>query len=414
VDEYPLKAEDPTVEIATADVKRALGIELKPKEIATILESLEFAVEVKGKTIKATTPDHRLDIGADPVIGRADVMEEIARIYGYDTIPETRMADVLPPQRGNPSLEFEEKVRDILVNLDVQEIITYRMTNPEREERRLPPGVEPHKMPYVEIVNPIASDRYAMRKSLLSSVLEIIETNVRIRERIAIFEIGYIYLSSEDGPLPDELPRLVIAMTGKRGPTDWETSDQEVMDFYDLKGVCERLLEGLHIEGYGFQGHQAPSFHPGKCASIKLGETQVGFLGEIHPEVHARYDFGEAPALAASFDIQALMEASPRRHDTEPVSPYPPVLEDIALIVDDDLPAAQVEFLIRQTGGDTVSEVKLFDVYRGEQIGAGKKSLAYSLTYQAEDRTLTDEDVAKVRDKIVKRLEREINAKLRS
>jgi phenylalanyl-tRNA synthetase beta chain len=206
----------------------------------------------------------------------------------------------------------------------------------------------------------------------------------------------------------------VIAMTGHRGLKDWEDSEQETIDFYDLKGVCERLLDGLHIEGYGFQGHQAPSFHPGKCASVKIGETQIGFLGEIHPEVHARYDFGEAPVLAASFDIQALMEASPRRHDTLPVSPYPPVLEDIALIVEDDLPAAQVEFLIRQTGGSTVSEVQLFDVYRGEQIGAGKKSLAYSLTYQAEDRTLTDEDVAKLRDKIVKRLAREINAELRS
>ncbi len=414
VDEYPLPPIDPIVEVSTKDVSRSLGIELDLKEIAKILAGLEFEVEIGSKSLKAKTPDHRLDIDQDPIIAKADLMEEIARIYGYDNIPETRMADVLPIQRANPSLEFEENLRDLLVAIGLQEIITYRMTSPEREARRLPPEVEADKKPYVEIINPIAADRFVMRHSLLSSVLEIIESNLRIRDKVAVFEIGHIYLASEEGSLPDEKPRLVIAMTGPRENTDWQVKeDRGTYDFFDLKGVCMQLLSGLHIKDVDYQNHKSPSFHPGKCASVNAGGHQLALIGEIHPAVHAQHNFGDDPVLAAAFNLEALMTLSPLRHDTIPVSIYPPILEDIALIVDEDIPASQVEELIDQTGGKTVTNVRLFDLYRSEQIGAGKKSLAYSLTYQDPQRTLTDKDVAKLRNKIVKRLEREMGAVLR-
>jgi len=348
------------------------------------------------------------------VNARADVMEEIARIHGYEFIPETRMTDMLPPQRNTPELDFEERLRDILVNLGLQEVITYRLTSPEREVRRLPAGVEPDPGAYVEVVNPIVADRHMMRKSLISSVLEIIERNSHIRDLIAIFEIGYIYLASEEGSLPDELPRLAIAMTGPRNVPDWQGADTELLDFYDLKGIVEKTLAGLHISDVSYKSHKHPVFHPGKCAVIVIGEKQVGVMGELHPEVQDNYDFPESPVLGATIYLDTLKELIPPHYEVSAVSPYPAVLEDIALVVDEDIPADKVEGLIAQTGGRTVSEVRLFDVYRGEQIGAGKKSLAYNLTYQAEDRTLTDEEVAKLRDKIVKRLEREIGAKLRA
>lgn len=415
IDEYPLPTIDPIVEISANDVRRSLGIDLSLDEIGNILGRLAFKVKIGSKSLKATTPDHRLDIDHDPIIAKADLMEEIARIYGYDNIPETRMSDVLPTQRANTSLEFEENLRDLLVAIGLQEIITYRMTSPEREDRRLPPEFKPDKKPYVELINPIAADRFAMRKSLLSSVLEIIESNLRIRDRVAIFEIGHIYIASESSPLPDEKPRLVIALTGPRQNTDWQIKDnQGNIDFFDLKGICEEMLTGLHIENIEFQNHSSPSFHPGKCASVSANGQQLAVIGEIHPAVHAQHNFGDSPVLAAAFNLKTLMDLSPLRHDTMPVSIYPPILEDIALIVDEDIPASQVKALINQTGGKTVTNVRLFDVYRSEQIGKGKKSLAYSLTYQNPDRTLTDKDVAKVRIKIVKRLEREIGAKLRA
>lgn len=416
IDEYPLPVTDPSVTISSHDVRRSLGIELSVAEIADMLSRLEFKTEVKGEAVLVTTPDHRRDIDDDPIIARADLMEEVARIYGYENIPETRMADMLPTQRANHGLLFEENVKDILVSLGLHEVITYRMTNTEREARILPPGVVPDPRPHVELLNPIAPDRNLMRKSLLSSVLEIVEHNQRIREHIAVFEVGNIYLAGEDSDgLPDELPRLVIALTGKRSAQDWQPGLDGTLDFYDLKGLTDELLEGLHIEKLTFVPGSHPAFHPGKCAEVYAGERKLGTLGEIHPAVHAQHDFGDAPVYAAALDMTSLQAASPARHDTSSVSNFPPVLEDFAFIVDEDVPAAKVAFLINQTGGKDLTDVRLFDVYRNEEhLGGGKKSLAYALTYQSLDRTLTDKDVAKLRKKIVGRLERELGAVLRA
>ena len=413
VDAYPLPQVDPVVEVTPKDVARWLGIELSVEEIVDLLSRLDFSCQVETGTVLATTPDHRLDIETDPINAKANLMEEIARIYGYENIPQTRIEDMLPVQRNTPRLDFEENLRDVLVRLGLQEIITYRLTSPEREARRLPPEIEPDPKPYVEIVNPIASDRFVMRKSLLSSVLEIVESNIRIRDRIALFEVGHIFLASEEGNLPEEEPRLVIAMTGARHTPYWQREDQGSLDFFDLKGVVEMMADGLHLPAISFKPHTHPTFHPGKCASIEIDGTQIGVMGELHPVVHQQYAFSDAPVVGAVFYLNPLFELAASRYEVSTVPQFPPVLEDIALIVDETLPAAAVQAMIDQTGGKTVTEVHLFDVYRSEQIGAGKKSLAYSLTYQAPDRTLTDKEVAKVRNKIVKRLERELGAQLR-
>jgi len=412
VDEYPLPPEDPTVIITTADVRRWLGIDLSPAEIADILERLEFVVAVNGNTIQATTPNHRLDIGTG-VIGKADLMEEVARIYGYDRIPETRMADTLPPQKGNRELEIEEDLRDLLVNLGLQEIITHRLTSPEKEFRRLSPETPSEEMPYFTLANPISPERSVMRHSLLSSVLEIVERNARIRERIAVFEINPVFLHSEDGVLPDEKKQLVIALTGPRSLPDWQEADTASMDFYDLKGVIEHTLNGLHLLDVKYKPGQHPSFHPGKCARVLSGDKQIGVMGELHPQVIENYDVPETPLLVAEFNLEAILEAVPTLFKVTSIPTQPPILEDIALIVDENIPAIEVENLIQQTGGNTITEVRLFDVYRGDQIGIGKKSLAYSLTYQDPARTLTDKAAAKLRNKIVRRLEQELGAQLR-
>ncbi|MFN2146044.1 MAG: phenylalanine--tRNA ligase subunit beta, partial [Anaerolineales bacterium] len=414
VDVYPLKHDDPTVEITSADVRRWLGIDLSGSEIAGILGRLGFDTKIKGDSVLAVTPDHRLDIDTDPVNAKADLMEEISRVYGYENIPETRLRDRLPVQRNNLLLDFEEKVRDLLVRLGLQETISYRLTSPEREARRLPPDLEPDLKPYVELLNPIAVDCYVMRKSLMASIFETVEGNARIRERIAVFEIGNVFLASEEGELPEENLRLGIALTGPRQEPAWQGADSGLMDFYDLKGVVSGLLDGLHIKDVHYSQHTYPIFHPGKCAGIGAAGKQIGVMGEVNPLTHAQYDFPDAPLLGAFFYMDALFEAAPALHEVTPVSAYPPVLEDIALVVDADLPAADVAAMILQTGGKALTEVRLFDVYQGEQIGKGKKSLAYSLTYQAEDRTLTDKEVAKLRSKIVGRLERELGAQLRS
>jgi phenylalanyl-tRNA synthetase beta chain len=417
VDVYPLPPAQPEIQIGPGDVKRWLGIELSAEDIAGLLRRLEFQVTISGDTVMVVAPDHRLDIG-EGVTGKADVIEEIARIYGYDRIPETRMADQLPPQIGNPLLEKEERVRDLLVVQGLQEIVSYRLSTPEREARRLPAGSAGDDKPYVRLANPISSDKVVMRHSVLASVLEIAEHNARIRERLALFEIGPIFLSSEQGDLPDELQRLSILLTGPRDMPTWQETDNTPMDFYDLKGLLTDLLDGLHIPDVHYEPGTNPTFHPGKCARILSGERQLGVFGELHPQVRARYDWPVAyngiPILAADMDMDAILALVPALYETAAVPEFPPVLEDLALVVDESLPAERVAELIRQTGGKVVREVRLFDVYRGEKIGAGKKSLAYSITYQAAEKTLSDKDVAGIRTHILRRLEQELGAVLRS
>ena len=416
VDVYPLPAARPEIQITPRDVKRWLGIDLSAQDIAGLLRRLEFNVTVSGATVTAVAPDHRLDIG-EGVTGQADVIEEIARIYGYDRIPETRMVDQLPLQIGNPLLEKEERVRDLLVVVGLQEIISYRFTTPAREARRIPVDSPPDDKPYVRLVNPISADKAVMRHSVLASLLETAERNSRIRERLALFEIGPVFFASESGELPDEFQRLSILLAGPRAMPAWQGADQTRMDFYDLKGILASLLEGLHIPDVHYEPGTNPTFHPGKCARILSGEKQLGVFGELHPQVWERYDwpaaFGGIPLLVAELDMDVLLALVPALYEISSVPEFPPVLEDLALVVDESLPAERVAELIRRTGGKVVREVRLFDVYRGGKIEAGKKSLAYSLTYQASDKTLSDKDVAGLRAHILRRLEQELGAKLR-
>ncbi len=404
VDVYPLKPKDPTITVTTKDVKRLLGIDLTAKQIAELLARLEFECKVEKDSVKAKTPPHRLDIG-EGVVGLADVLEEVARVYGYDRIPETRMSDSLPPQIGNPKHEWEEHARDILTSLGVQEVVSYRMTSPERESRLIAHDE------YVALANPIAPERRVMRRSLLASLLESVEKNARA-ESIAMFEIGSVFEPNKND-LPNEPRKLAIAMTGLRTQSAWDVKDSASFDFYDMKGRLEFLLSGLRLSGISYTPTDSTSYlHPGKAAEVKVNGQTVGVFGELHPLVKEKYDFEDSPVIVAEFDLDALRNAQPT-YGIAPVSEFPPVLEDIAIIVDESVAAERVEGLIRQTGGKTVTRVRLFDVYRDEKIGAGKKSLAYSLTYQSE-KTMTDAEAAAIRTKIVKRLEYEVGAKLRS
>jgi len=413
VDEYPLKPKDPTITVTPADVKRLLGIDLTARQIAELLSRLEFKCTVEAGKVRAKTPPHRMDIGAG-VIGLADVLEEVARSYGYDRIPVTRLADALPPQVGNPVHEWEERLRDLLAALGFQELVTYRLTAPEREAHLLAfaGGRPPAAQEYVRIANPIAPEKSVLRRSLLASVLEVLEHNLRLGESLAFFEIGSVFIP-RPGDLPDEPRKLAIAMTGLRGAAGWDVQSGPSFDFFDLKGRIELLMNGLRLTEVSYAPGASPALHPGKSAELKLNGQTVGVFGELHPLAREKYKFGDLPVLAAELDLDALRTAAPV-YAVAPVPEFPAVFEDIAVIVDESVPAAQVESLIRRTGGDSVSAVRLFDVFRGEQIGAGKKSLAYNLTYQALDRTLTDSEAAQIRNKIVKRLEQELGAKLRS
>jgi len=413
IDKYPLPPDDIVVTLTTGQIRQWLGIDLTPGEAEAILKRLEFDVDMDGETLHVTPPPYRLDIGSG-ITGVADVMEEIARIYGYDAIPETRISDELPPQRSNRNLEIEERIKNTLAGLGLQEIITHRQTSPEQEAKCVPPDLRESNPEYVRLANPISAERAVLRKNILSGVLGTVERNSTLFDRIGLFEIGPVFFPVEGDVLPKEIRKIGIALTGPRVQPNWQDAAAEMMDFYDLKGIVDALFDSLHIAPLAYEAGEHPGFHPGKCAKVLADGSQVGTIGELHPLVKAAFHLPDAPVLCAEFDFQAIFEKVTDLFGVSAIPTQPPVLEDLAIVVDESVTAEQVEKVIRKGGGKMLAKVTLFDIYRGKQVQEGEKSLAYSLTYQAPDRTLTDKEVAKIRSKIIRLLDRELGARLRA
>jgi phenylalanyl-tRNA synthetase beta chain len=261
-----------------------------------------------------------------------------------------------------------------------------------------------------------------MRHSLLASVLEAAATNLKNTKDVRLFEVGYVYQPREGQPLPEEKLRLAVVMTGRRAVEFWADpkGNEEALDFFDLKGVLETLIEGLHLPGVSYRRSQAAHLHPGRSADLVLGGAVVGSLGQLHPRTAQAYAkswdtarMAQQDLLVADVDLSALLKGVPERHFSKPLSAFPPALRDIAVIVDDGVTADQVTGEIRAAGGDLLGDVRLFDHYRGESIAAGKKSLAYALSYQAFDRTLTDKEIETAHKKVENRLKHVLKASIR-
>ncbi|MCX7839404.1 MAG: phenylalanine--tRNA ligase subunit beta, partial [Anaerolineae bacterium] len=360
VDVYPNKPKKIVIHLPVAEVKRQLGVEIPAPEIARMLTRLEFKVETdrrpptaqrrqrsavsgqRSQVLRVTVPDHRLDVD-----GTDDLIEEIARLYGYENIPISRMNDELPPQRENIELEFEERVRDLLIDAGLQDVVTYRFTTPEREALLTLPDAPRPAIPvreYVRIENPISAERTVLRQSLISNLLDLTAANLRYRSRVAIFEIGPVFWmrGADDVLLPreiaSELPedkglrlplerqRVAIVMTGARDEVTWQGADTTPMDFSDLKGVVEALLDGLHATHASFVPSSNPMFHPGRAAQLKLGDSVIGELGELHPLVREKFDLPAQTVLVAEFDVDALLMRVPKTYKTASLSRFPAVV----------------------------------------------------------------------------------------
>jgi len=406
VDTYPAPIPPQVITLRLGEVRRLLGMDFPQAEAVRILRALEFKVEeAETDALRATTPPHRVDIQA----GAADLIEDLVRIYGYDRLPATMLADRLPDQHTNQALVLEEKTRDLLVDLGLQEIISYSLTEPAREA---PLGIE--SAGYVRLLNPISSERVVMRRSLLAGSLEAAATNLRHTTDLRIFEIGSVYLPQPGEKLPREPRRLALLLTGKRRNEFWgEAGTVPFLDFFDLKGVVEGLVEGLHLPAVSYRTAAVVYLHPGKSAEMVVGGKSVGSFGEFHPKVAEKYGLVNQAALLGEFDLEAILAAVPARYAYSPVPRFPAALRDIAVIVDEGITAERILTEIRAAGAPLVRDVRLFDLYRGESIPAGKKSLAYALSYQAEDRTLTDKEVDKAHEKIEDRLKHVLKAQIR-
>jgi phenylalanyl-tRNA synthetase beta chain len=407
VDCYPALLPAQVITLETREVTRILGIEMPPAEMTRILQALEFKVEQPAADrLRVTVPPHRLDIQA----GSADLIEELARVYGYDRLPATLLKDQLPEQLGNRSLMLEEQVRDLLVNEVLQEIITYSLTEPSREAPLQPAGAD-----YIRLLNPISSERVVMRRTLLAGVLEIAAANLRHTEDVRLFEIGPVYLPRPGQSLPDEPRRLAILMIGRRSPEFWQEGGQpgQPLDFFDLKGVIETLAADLHLPEVSYLPSATEYLYPGRAAELSLAGQPTGCFGQMHPKKAESYGLGDRAVFIGEFDLEAILATVPERYLFAPVPRFPAALRDIAVVVEQKIPAAQVVAEIQAAGGDLLKRACLFDVFHGENIPAGTKSLAYHLSYQAGDRTLTDKEVDKAHKKIEDRLKHVLKAQIR-
>jgi phenylalanyl-tRNA synthetase beta chain len=410
VDSYPAPRRPHVVELKMAEVRRQLGLDVPLDEAARILKALEFDVTVRASdALTAVVPPHRLDIQEGP----ADLVEEIVRIHGYDRLPDTLLSDRLPRQRTNEPLVFEERVRDILVGAGLQEVITYGLTTPEKEAPLGGAAVGP----YVQLLNPISSERIVMRRTVLAGVLDVAASNLRHTEDVRVFELGPVYLPETGQSLPQEPRRLAIVMTGHRDAEFWTDASsnaaQPGLDFFDLKGIIEALAGDLHLADAKYQPAKATYLHPGRSATLLADGKVIGDFGQLHPRLALSYGLGERVVLAGELDIEALQAVTPPGFTYKPVPRFPAALRDIAVVVDAKVSAEEVAAEIRAGGGELLRQVRLFDLYRGESIPAGTKSLAYALSYQADDHTLTDKEVDRAHKKIEDRLKHKLKATIR-
>jgi len=253
----------------------------------------------------------------------------------------------------------------------------------------------------VNVTNPLGEDTSVMRTTMLHSVLEVLSRNFNLRCPAArVFELGRIYMPTEDGKLPIEREQIALGIYGD-------------VDFYDLKGAVEELLYTLKAKNVEFEGSgENTTLHPGRTANLLVGGKLCGVLGEVHPDVLKNYEL-PTKVYVAQIDFEAVLSATDTKIQYKALPKFPSVERDLALLVDDVIPVAQLEKVIVKAAGNLLEGVKLFDVYKGKQVAEGKKSVAYSLTLRAADRTLTDEEIAGCTKKVIKALEREIGAELR-
>lgn len=408
VDRYPAPFPDKVIDLNLGEVRRILGMDFSIEEATRILRALDHHVEpVSADALRVTVPKHRVDVQE----GSADLIEELIRIYGYDRLKPTLLADQLPEQRGDPDLLLEEKVRDILVNAGLQEVITYALTEPAREA---PLGLG--ELEYVRLQNPISSERVVMRQSLLSGVLEVAAANLRHTENVRMFEIASIYRPRPGERLPDEPRRLALFLTGRRNPEFWGEAAgaaPALLDFFDFKGVVSALAADLHLPNVTYRPAKVIYLHPGRSAEVLIGEQVAGSFGMMHPRVAESLGLGQRTVLVGEFDLPTILSATPARFKYTAVPRFPAALRDVAVIVDETVASERIAAEIRTAGGSLLGDLRLFDVYRGESIPANKKSLAYALNYQADDRTLTDKEVDKAHKKIEDRLKHVLKALIR-
>ena len=392
IDVYPTKADRTVLKLNADVINRFLGIDIPADYMKNILTKLECVVD--GDNI--TVPSFRGDL-----LCMNDIAEEVARIYGYNKIPSTNIKAETTRGGRTKKQQFEVNVENAMIGMGVSQIQTFSFISPKYYDKiRL--AADSTLRNSIVISNPLGEDTSIMRTTALPSMLEVIARNVNFNnENVALFENASVYIPTGTDTLPNENKVTTVGMYGN-------------VDFYTLKGVCENIMKLAGISDTEYIAvSDNPSYHPGRCAVIKSGDAVLAILGQVHPLVMQNYGVS-VDTYAAELDFDAIFELSNTEKHYKSLPKFPASTRDFSFVCDKELEVGKIEKIMAQAGGKLVEDVKLFDIYTGHQVGAGKKSVSLRVVLRAQDRTLTVDEAEKVSDKILKALDTQLGINLRS
>ena len=397
---YPIKQLILTIKCKAEYINRILGMEIAEKEIADIFKALNFKVEVLGEEIEVTPSPHRIDIQ-----DKIDLVEEVIRIYGYEKIPSTLPKGATNTLKEQDNISLKEKVKNQMVGEGLLEVITYNFIDNKDYEKA---GLSFEGNKNLKIINPLSEKQSYMREALLPGILEAASRNFkRQRKDIRIFELGNTFVGGE-GKLPEENSSLGVLISENKVKNYYAL---EKNDFYTIKGILERLLGKMGIDNFALRPFKVnKAFHPGRSGEILIKDKVLGMIGELHPKVLENYDIKEK-----IYYLEINLEKINLKEEIkyEEISRFPFVERDMAFIIPKQISYREIIKVINEASDQKVKSCRLFDIYEGDQIEEGYKSMAFSITYQNQDKTLTDEEVTAFHDFILKSLKSKLGAILR-
>ena len=403
VDVYPGRKEPLKIRLRKERVNFILGTSIEVEEIDQILSRLGFGIEplqTEVDNFEIRVPSFRSDITRE-----IDLIEEIARVHGYDNIPTTLPKGDIPMPPTDTSVEVRRRIRNLLLGSGMMEAVNYSFIHPNCFEKVRLNDDHPLRG-VIKLQNPLSPEMSILRTTLIPSLLENAKHNHNHQtNNIALFEMSSVFIQGK------EPARVAGILAGDIGGGVYGNPYRSP-DFFDIKGIVEGLLDVCGIHGYELQQTEEPTYHPGRNAEVLLGETRIGIMGEVHPVVLENYEL-PFKAYLFEFDLQKITDAANFSKRFDPIPKYPSIQRDLAIVVNQGLKSDIPMEIINTTSGEWVDSIRLFDVYQGNQVPDGKKSLAYTITYHSATETLTDKAVNDLHDKIVQRLNKKLGAELR-
>ncbi|EMA6342715.1 phenylalanine--tRNA ligase subunit beta [Bacillus cytotoxicus] len=399
-----LRVKERTVSITVEKVNRVLGTDITASEMGTIFTNLKFPfTEVEG-TFHVNVPSRRPDITI-----AEDLVEEVGRLYGYDHIPVTLPTGTMTRGKLTEAQAKRRKVRRFLEGAGLYEAITYSLTSADKAKQYI---VEPNEKAPVNLALPMSEERSQLRLSLVPQLLEAVSYNLaRKNDSVALYEVGSIFLPTAEGELPKEEQHLAGVMTGLALHHAWQ-GEKKVVDFFVVKGVLEGLFDVLGVTNHiTYTPAKREGMHPGRTANILLDGEVIGFIGQLHPEAQKQLDVKDTFVFELS--LVKLFSADVEETCYSTIPRFPSMTRDMAVVVVKDVKAGEMKKVIAEAGGELLKEVTLFDLYEGEKMEEGKKSLAFSMNYFDPERTLTDEEVTEAHSRVLAAVEEKFGAELR-